>query len=331
MKSQLSYIYKDIISTDNLLTAWPEFILGKRQATDVQAIALYLMDNIISLHQELANRTYRHGSYESFHIADPKPRHIHKASVRDRLLHHAIYRRLYPFFDRTFIADSYSCRVNKGAHKALARFQSMGRQVSRNNSRTGWVLQCDIRKFFASIDQDALVGILCQYTPDYDIIALLKNVIESFQTTSGKGLPLGNLTSQLFVNVYMNEFDQFVKHQLKVKYYIRYADDFVFLSSDRTWLIERIPLIQSFLCDKLGLTLHPNKVRIQTLNSGINFLGWVHFPYHRDLRAMTRRRMLTRIQDHPAPETVQSYLGLLKHGNTHKIRQNVLHEYWLWR
>ena len=302
-----------------------------RQAVDVQAFALHLMDSILSLNQELANRTYRHSGYESFYITDPKPRHIHKPSVRDRLLHHAVYHQLYPFFDRTFIADSYSCRVNKGGHKALARFHSMSRKVSRNNSRTGWVLQCDIRKFFASIDQATLVHILYQYIPDQDIMALLKDIIFSFQTTPGKGLPLGNLTSQLFVNVYMNEFDQFVKHRLKAKHYIRYADDLVFLSPDQSQLVQYITAIQSFLPDKLCLTLHPKKVHIQTLASGVDFLGWLHFPFHRDLRKTTKDRMIRRVQEHPVPETVQSYLGLLKHGNTHKVRQQVLNGYWLWQ
>ncbi len=331
MKIQLPYKYDDIISTDNLLAAWQEFIRGKRQATDVQDFSLHLMDNILSLNQELAKHTYCHSGYESFYITDPKPRHIHKALVRDRLLHHAVYRLLYPFFDRTFIADSYSCRVNKGGHKALARFYSMSRQVSRNNSRTGWVLQCDIRKFFASIDQRTLIGILHQYIPDQDILALLENIIVSFQTSPGRGLRLGNLTSQLFVNVYMNEFDQFVKHKLKAKYYIRYADDFVFLSPDRSQLVKYVSTIQSFLDNKLRLTLHPKKIHIQTLVSGVDFLGWVHFPYHRDLRKTTKHRMIRRVQESPVPATVQSYLGLLKHGNTHTVRQQVLNSYWLWR
>lgn len=331
MKIQLPDKYDDIISVDNLLAAWQEFLCGKRQATDIQTFALHLMDNILSLNHELANRTYRHGGYESFHIADPKPRHIHKASVRDRLLHHAIYRRLYPFFDRTFIADSYSCRVKKGTHKALAKFHYMAGQVSRNNSRTGWVLQCDIRKFFANIDQCILLDILQQYNADKGIIALLENVINSFHTQPGKGLPLGNLTSQLFVNVYMNEFDQFVKHRLKAKHYIRYADDFVLLTPDRPWLAAQIPLIQGFLHERLKLALHPNKVHIQTVVSGVDFLGWVHFPHHRILRTATKNGMFRKLELKPIHETLQSYLGLLQHGDAYELEKEVLNQYWLWQ
>src|SRR3989344_833226 len=118
MRSQLTHTYHTIISADNLLGAWKEFLKGKRKKKDVQEFGYQLFDNIHALHVDLANKTYMHGGYHAFNISDPKPRNIHKASVRDRLLHHAIYRILYPFFDRAFIADSYSCRLNKGTHKA---------------------------------------------------------------------------------------------------------------------------------------------------------------------------------------------------------------------
>jgi len=246
MKRQLIHQFEQIISVDNILLAWKDFVLGKRNKADVQEFSLHLMDNILQLHDDLANGTYQHGPYEQFHIADPKPRLIHKASVRDRLLHHAVYRVLYPFFDRTFIADSYSCRNDKGTHKALERFKRMSKQVGHNNRLTVWVLKCDVRKFFASIDQHKLLEILRKYIPDKRIIALLQNIIESFSISPGRGLPLGNLTSQLLVNVYMNEFDQFVKHSLKVTNYIRYADDFVLLSENRRQLELLLLRVQHF-------------------------------------------------------------------------------------
>lgn len=151
MKIQLSHTFKDIISVDNLLSAWNEFVLGKKRKNDVQEFSLKLMDNILQLHDDLANKTYQHGGYLAFNISDPKPRNIHKASVRDRLVHHAIYWILYPFFDKTFIADSYSCRLNKGTHKAIERFKCFTSKVSKNNIRTCWILKGDIKKFFANI------------------------------------------------------------------------------------------------------------------------------------------------------------------------------------
>ncbi|MBI3952687.1 MAG: hypothetical protein HY336_01895 [Candidatus Doudnabacteria bacterium] len=208
MKIKFSINYQELISVENLFAAWKEFINGKRSKPDVQRFAHALIDNILQLHEDLANKTYKHGGYHCFNISDPKPRNISKAIVRDRLLHHAIYRKFYPFFDKTFIADSYSCRINKGTHKAIDRLLGMYYKVSKNNHKTCWILKCDIRKFFGSIDHNILLKILQYYIPDQDILWLMKNIIVSFSTSENKGLPLGNLTSQLFVNVYMNEFDQ---------------------------------------------------------------------------------------------------------------------------
>ena len=137
-------------------------------------------------------------------------------------------------------------------------------------------------------------------------------------------MPLGNLTSQLLVNVYMNEFDQFVKHKLCVKYYIRYADDFVLLSDDRKWLEGKVEPIKDFLKNKLKLEVHKDKIQVKTLSSGVDFLGWIHFPDHRVLRTKTKRRMFKRIEENPVPETINSYLGLLKHGNAYKITKLAL-------
>ncbi len=306
----------------NLLEAWSEFVRGKRSRADVLWFGRNLMGNIIALQHNLETKVYRHSAYEAFKINDPKPRDIHKAKVRDRLLHHALYRQLYPFFDRTFVSDSFSCRKGKGTHKALKRFQQFSRQASRNNTKQCWVLKCDIRKFFASIDHEVLFGILVQYLPDQEVLNLLKEVVNSFHSIRpGVGLPLGNLTSQLLVNIYMNEFDQFVKHKLKAKYYIRYADDFVIFSQDKNWLEEILPKISQFLRSKLQLELHPNKVSIKTIGSGVDFLGWVHFPNHRVVRTTTKKRMWRKLEKLENDLNVlNSYLGLLSHGNAKKLQ-----------
>ena len=316
--------FEEIISLENLLLAWGEFVVGKKSRRDVQVFEQRLMENIISLHTNLKNKTYKHSEYESFNISDPKPRNIHKASVRDRLLHHAIYRILYPFFDKKFISDSYSCRLDKGTHKALETFKRFSYKVSKNRTKQIWILKCDVRKFFASIDQKILVEILKKHISDENIVWLLTEIIGSFHSTKeGVGLPLGNLTSQLLVNVYMNQFDQFVKHKIKAKYYIRYADDFVILLNDKKWLEEILPYINNFLLTSLQLQLHPNKISITTLASGVDFLGWVHFPTHRVLRTTTKRRMFKNIENNPSKETIQSYLGMLGHGNTRKLKERV--------
>jgi len=312
--------FNSIISLENLLISWQEFLKGKRKRKDVVRFSIKIIDNIIGLHNDLALKTYRHGFYHAFKINDPKPRDIHKASVRDRVLHHAIFRILYPYFEKKFIFDSYSCQVNKGTHKAINRFRKLSRIVSANNTKACWVLKGDIRKFFANIDHQVLNDILWKYIEDEDVLWLLGNIIDSFP----KGLPLGNVTSQLFINVYMNEFDQFVKRNLKVKNYIRYCDDFVILSSDKSYLEELLPKMSEFLEQKLKLSLHPDKVFIKALSQGIDFLGWVHFCHHRVLRTATKRRMFKRLKESQSQETLASYLGLLKHGNTHKLVKRIL-------
>ncbi|HEY0220858.1 MAG TPA: RNA-directed DNA polymerase [Candidatus Paceibacterota bacterium] len=240
------------------------------------------MDNILSLQIDLQSKTYTHGSYHAFNISDPKPRNIHKASVRDRLLHHAIYRVLYPYFDNQEILLSML-----KSHKL--------------DENTIWLLEKVIHSFNShNLNSNFLI---------YDV-SLYK-----------KGLPLGNLTSQLLVNIYMNEFDQYVKHRLKVKHYIRYADDFVIFSPNKDYLLSILQYIERYLNQKLKLTLHPSKIHIKTLSSGVDFLGWVHFPHHRVLRSVTKRRMIGKLKNNPTKESKQSYLGLLIHGDTWKLRK----------
>ncbi len=321
---KFTHKYKDIISLDNLLVAWKEFRNGKRSRKDVQTFEHNLMRNILQLREDLETKNYKHSKYTVFKISDPKPRIIHKATVRDRLFHHALYRTLYPFFDSKFIADSYSCRVNKGSHAALNRFHKFFFKVSKNNTRTSWVLKCDIRKFFASIDHNILIGLLKNSISDESVIWVLSEVINSFDLGDNKGLPLGNLTSQLFANIYMDRFDKFVKHVLKVKFYLRYADDFVFMSHNKNVLAELLPKIKEFLWENLRLELHEDKTLLKTVASGVDFLGWVHFPDYRVLRTATKRRMFRNIAHSSSnKKTVQSYLGLISHGNTFKLRKGI--------
>ncbi len=287
--------------------------------------SLHLMDNILILRRELVKKNYRHGPYRHAKINDPKPRDIHIASVRDRLLHHAIYRVVYPYFNQTFIFDSYSCRCDKGTHRSLNRFREYARDASHNHTRTLWVLKCDIRKFFATINQGILKKILARHIKDADISDLFSKIIDSFHTEGklGTGLPLGNLTSQLLVNIYMNEFDQFLKWELHVQHFVRYADDFVVIHENKGYLENLTPKISTFLETQLKLSLHPDKVFIKTVTSGVDFLGWVHFPNHRVLRTSTKWRMFKNLRDNYSKETVASYLGLLKHGNTYLLQQKI--------
>ena len=178
-------MFDEITSLENLFAAWREFRRGKRAKPDVQIFERHLEDSLFTLHEELVEHRYRHGPYEKFHVFDPKHRIIHKATVRDRITHHAVYRVLYPLFDRSFIFDSYSCRIGKGTHAAVNRLGDFTRKVSRNFTRPCWVLKCDIRKFFDSIDHERLIRILERTVRDPDAQILLRGIIGSYSSVDG--------------------------------------------------------------------------------------------------------------------------------------------------
>ena len=237
--------FEKVFSYQSLMKSWLEFRNGKKKKDDVAEFVLNLSKNVFDLEKEIINKNYQHGGYKHFIISEPKLRDIHKATVRDRIVHHAIYRAVYPYFDHFFIFDSYSCRLEKGTHRALARFKIFVRKESCNNTKTVWVLKGDIKKCFASIDHQILKQIISRYIVCPRFTHIVNVVIDSFPN----GIPLGNLTSQLFVNIYLNEFDQCVKRELKVKKYIRYADDFVIFSRDKKYLERLIPEMKLFLAE----------------------------------------------------------------------------------
>ena len=308
-------LFDEIISTKNLFAAWREFRLGKKNKKDVKAFAFNLEENLVNLHRQLADDAYVHGLYQSFFVSDPKRRHIHKARVRDRILHHAIHRVLYPIFDNSFIFDSYSSRIGKGTHAAVDRFEELAWRQSANDTKTVWVLQCDIRKFFDSVDHGILLETLAHKFGDKKLIHLLAIVILSFHKFPDKGLPLGNLTSQLFSNVYLDSMDHFIKRSLGIKGYVRYADDFLLISQSRYELEVARDKIASFLKTNKSIDLHPSKTIIAKWHSGIDILGYKSFPHYRILRNRTKRRAIANIN----PVNRSSYLSLLNHCRGHGL------------
>jgi len=328
-------LFERIISLENLFSAWNEFRLGKEGKLDVQEFGLDLEDNIFELHNDLRNNSYIHSPYKSFYLHDPKLRHIFKARVRDRILHHAIVKIIGPIFEKSFIFDSYSSRKNKGTHKAIDRFRYFAQKLSRNNSRTIWILKCDIKKFFDSVNHNILVDRISNKIKDVKTIELIKHIVHSLKTSQSDGIPLGNLTSQLFSNVYLNILDQFIKRQSRVKYYVRYNDDFLILSKSREFLENLIPVMGNFLKERLNLELHPQKIIIKNWNQGIDFLGYVNFPYHTILRTKTKKRIIKeitkRLQESRAGiidhklfnQSLQSYFGMLKHCRGRSIHNKI--------
>ncbi|PWB38581.1 MAG: RNA-dependent DNA polymerase [Parcubacteria group bacterium] len=331
--------FNDISSPVALFHAWLAFRRGKERKEDVQKFGLSLEDNIIGLHEELEKHRYRHGDYIEFYINDPKLRRIHKAAVRDRVIHHAVLTAIEPFFERHFIFDSYSSRVDKGTYAAVRRLQRFIWRISRNDTKRVWVLQCDIRKFFDSVDHGILFGILSDTIYEPLTLDLLHTIITSYNGTLGKGIPLGNVTSQLFSNIYLNELDQFMKRDLRTQYYLRYADDFVIASRDREYLLNLIPKIKIFLAKRLELNLHERKIVIRPAWQGIDFLGFIIFPYHIVLRPRTKKRMLRQLKTSEQlykkgaitaelyNASLQSYRGMLQHCRAHRLSQYIDIEY----
>ncbi len=340
-------VFEKIISLGNLFLAWDKFKSDKQKKQDIQRFELRLEENIFQLHRDLKYRRYKHGAYTSFYISDPKQRHIHKATVRDRILHHAIFAALNPIFEPTFISNSLSCRINKGTHKGIDTLAKLTRQTSRNTFKPCFVLKCDIKKFFETIDHKILLNIIRKRIKGADALWLLEEIIESFTSRHStlfarKGLPIGNLTSQLFANIYLNEFDQFIRHKLKVKHYIRYTDDFVIVAGNKPYLENLIAPVRTFLSDKLALELHPKKITIRKFHQGIDFLGYIVLPYCRLLRTKTRQRIFKKLKKRideykngvvnkqTLEQSLQSYLGVLSHANTYKLTNELKNQFWFW-
>lgn len=322
------------------MLSWNEFKRSKRNKADVQIFEFNLENHLFKLHWALKNGYYTHSQYKCFHISDPKPRIIHKATVCDRVVHHAVFRVLYPMFDRSFIYDSYSCRVGKGTHKAVKRLARFSRDVSRNFQQPCFILKCDISQFFASIDHQILKSLIAGRVADVKALNLVNKIIDSYKTdkemgTLGKGLPIGNLTSQLFANIYLHELDKFIKHRLKVKHYIRYTDDFAIVHKDKNYLENLVFKISKFLRKYLKLKFNSHKIVIRKFSQGIDFLGYIVFPYHKLLRTKTKKRMFKKlgqkqlefqqgiISEQSMNQTAQSYFGLLKHCNSLRIKGEV--------
>lgn len=327
--------YQELISLENLLKAWQKFYSGKANKKDVIEFWENLEDNIFNLHNELKSENYKHGPYEKFLIFDPKKRLIHKARIKDRIVHQLIFDYLLPVFEKRFIFDSYSSRINKGTHKAVTRLKRFCQNINSRGKRC-WVLKCDIEKFFNNINHGILFDFISKRVDNPKSLKIIKEIIDSFEISPGKGLPLGNLTSQLFANVYLHELDYFIKNRLRIKNYIRFNDDFVIVHQSKEFLGNLIPKIQNFLKDELELNLPQNKINLRNINWGADFLGYIILPSGILIRTKTKRRLLRKINKriknymidtisfNNLVQTINSYLGVLKHCSSFRLRQKIL-------
>ena len=338
-------LFDRIISFENLYEANRRARKGKRLTPNVLAFESDVEASLLDLKQELEDRTYRPGAYRTFTVYERKPRLISAAPYRDRVVHHAVHGLIEPIFDSTFIYDSYACRVGKGTHKAVQRFSEFCR-------KSRYVLKTDISQYFAYIDHGLLMGKIMRKIKCQDTLWLLNLTIsgsnrqkDAFQYFAGddlftpyerrKGIPIGNLTSQIFANIYLNDFDHYVKEKLGCRHYIRYVDDIAVFGKEKKQLWEIKDRLQEFLAGD-RLQLHPRKTYVLPVSAGVDHLGYRIYPTHRLLRKDTsmrfRRRLKKlfilfhqrRIAFSELNAHVQSWLGHAKHADTFGLRSNLL-------
>ncbi|TEU10313.1 MAG: reverse transcriptase [Anaerolineales bacterium] len=301
-----------LFSLENIYRAYRQCRRHKRNTVNAMLFEQNLEENLVSLHEELTIGSYWPGRSMAFLVEKPKQREVFAADFRDRVVHHILVGYLEPRWERWFIHDSYACRKGKGTHRGVERLQSFTRQVTANGTRRAWYLQLDIRGFFISIDRDILYERLAAKETDPAVLWLIRTLVfydptencsmrrasradfeklpahkTLFKAAPHCGLPIGNLTSQFFANVYLDALDQFVKHQLKVRYYARYGDDLVLLSEDRAVLERQEGQIGEFVFDELRLTLNDRR-RLRPVSDGIDFLGYIVRPDY----LLVRRRVV---------------------------------------
>jgi retron-type reverse transcriptase len=328
--------YEELCTYDNLYSAYEKARKHKTLKPYVIEFEKELRKNLLQLQQELITQTYKPRPLENFIIREPKTRKISKSDFRDRLIHHAICNIIEPIFDKTFIHDSYANRIGKGTLKAIERFDEFKRKASKNLSKKCYFLKADIKHYFDNVDHQILLGLIRRKIYDDKIIWLIEQILQNHKAeTEGKGMPLGNLTSQFFANIYLDELDQYVKHQLKAKYYIRYVDDFIILGTSIDTLIEDKLAIDSFLKKRLDLKLHPDKSKIFKLEKGANFLGFRIFYHHKLVRKKNIKKFDRKFQilkmdyeqniigREKVIEKFEGWLTYISHANTYKYRRHL--------
>ncbi|HOU40200.1 MAG TPA: RNA-directed DNA polymerase [Promineifilum sp.] len=340
------HLYPAVCEWDNLDLAYRKARHGKRSRPPAAAFEYDLEANLVVLRRELADRTYQPGRYHSFYIHEPKRRLISAAPFRDRVVHHALCNVIEPLFERSFIADSYANRIGKGTHRALDRAQQYAR-------RFPYVLQCDVRQFFPSIDHALLRVILARKIADPDVMWLVDGILDSgrgvlseeyeMQWFPGddllaalrpRGLPIGNLTSQFWANCYLNPFDHFIKRELGCPGFVRYVDDLLLFGPDKATLWDWRQAVVEKLAG-LRLTIHSG-AQPRPVTEGIPFLGFVVFPDYRRLKRRQgiryRRRLGALLRQYAAGEigidrvhaSVRGWINHVRYGDTWRLREAML-------
>ncbi|MEI2806934.1 MAG: reverse transcriptase/maturase family protein [Albidovulum sp.] len=342
---RLRDLWPQLISFDNLWRAWRQARRGKSRSPGAVAFELDLERELLALQRELADGRYRPGAYRLFTLYERKPRLIAAAPFRDRVVHHAVMNVIEPPLDRTFIFDSYACRRGKGTHAAVDRYQ-------RWAQRYPYALKLDIQRYFPSIDHALLKAKLRRRIADPQVLALLDRIIDGSPPDAAgeplhfpgddlltplerrRGIPIGNLTSQFFANLYLDDLDHWLKEQRRIPAYLRYVDDMVLLADAKTDLHDHRAAVADYL-DRERLRLHPRKAQVSCTDDGLDLLGYLVFPHRRRLRNDNGLRFRRRLRQFARAyaqgrlslaaidPSVQAWLGHARHADTLGLRQSI--------
>lgn len=310
-------LYSSICSIANLMEADRRARKGKRNQPGVIKHDRRRGCNILTLHNMLADKTYRTSAYNHFKLCDPKPRDICSLPYwPDRIAQHAIMVRLESIFTESFTADTYSCIKGKGVHAADQAIVKM----LRDTGGTEYCLKLDVRKFYPSIDHDILKALLRRKFKDAELLWLLDEIIDS-----APGVPIGNYLSQYFANYYLSGLDHLLKETLKVKYYVRYADDLIIFSSDKPYLHRLRCFIQEYLQTRLNLAVKGN-YQVSRVDEGIDVLGYVYYHTHKLLRKRNKKNFARAMRAGKGREAIAGHLGLAKHCNSRNLIKKLTNE-----
>jgi len=328
-------LWKEVCCPSNLRLAFNKARKHKTLKPYVIAFKAELSKNLSLLRTELLLQSYTPKPLETFIVRDPKTRKISKSDFRDRVIHHALCNVIEPLFEPGFIYDSYANRKRKGTLKAIERFEYFKRKVTHNFTAPALVLKADIRHYFEEVDHALLLRIMQKKIKDQQVLWLILKIVGNYSTKEGKGMPLGNLTSQFFANIYLNELDQFVKHTLRAKFYIRYVDDFLILHQSETELKRCFQAIRSFLQKDLALEFHPTKSRIASVHQGTEFLGLKIFSHHKQIKLKNVRKFYRKfhelyqeyVQEKVSYDEVYDFMegwtAYTRNADTHLLRKRV--------
>lgn len=336
MAKTFSHLFESIVDFGALHAAYLKARRGKRYAADVLRFGANLEQELLALRAELQQGVYQTGPYNVFTVYEPKKRQIAALPFRDRVVHHALCRVIEPIWEARFMRDSYACRTGKGTHAGANRLTQFLQRAARRWAGEVYVLKMDVRSYFPSINHAILLSLLCRHVACDRTLALITEIIDGWPCDGGEsGLPIGNLTSQLFANIYLHELDVFVKQQLRVEMYVRYMDDAVIVGPDKRSLQATRARIAQFLAERLRLQLN-SKTQVFAAAQGVSFLGYRIWATHRLLREGSIKRMRRKLRAFRRQSrhegiafkdidaSVQSWLGHARHANTYRLRRRVL-------